>query len=339
MPVRSASLIAILLLASCGGSSTPSPEELPPPVCYLDQAVPESGFVRSLRSTDWADLMTRGFQEGGTVSQDCQGNSLTYRPTDRACEVHEPADEPGPRAVAVDETAVVVGRSDSPSRKVVWVITHRFENGDGFGPVGVTVRDAGGVAVRALGTLRLPVERARLRLRETGGQELVVADGERCEAPEEATDAAGDDEEADGDASPFCYRIARIMPLVGDRLLTPEVRTSEGRCLGPNAIELARREIVPLESGWVREFRLAASLEFQGGTIVVHEQVTAEDSDLEDPGRPPRPFRTTDADRYYRLRRGSLQSDGGVPLFERTVRAAGSVQLPVAESERPDDDG
>jgi len=55
--------------------------------------------------------------------------------------------------------------------------------------------------------------------------------------------------------------------------------------------------------------------------------------DPRDPGRPARHFRTTDADRVLFFDRGGIRSRG-LPLFERTVLAHGSTQLPIAESER-----
>ena len=229
-----------------------------------------------------------------------------------------------------------MGRSSTVARKPVWVVTHRFADGDGFGPVALTERGPEGVAVRAIGTLRMPLERARLRLRESDGHEFVVADGERC-PPEDEDGGDGDPDVADGDhpdeEEPTCIRYARILPVLGDQLVTSEVRNRGGECLGPNQVWLSRERTVGLENGWERTFRLAASMEFRGGAIIVHEQVTAEDSDPRDPGRPARLFRTTDSDRVITVTRGGMRSSG-LPLFERAIRAHGSTQLPIAESTR-----
>ena len=338
-PILSVLALAIVppaLLASCGSSQTP---EDPPPVCYASHPVPDGGMIRPLNAEQWATLVVRAYREGQTSSQDCIGNNIEWRPTDRQCDVHEDEDEPAPTAVPITEESVVIGRADTVAIKPVWVITHRFEDGDGFGPVVVTERTEEGVAVRAMGTLRLPMERARLRLRETGGQQILVADGERC-PPEEGEESEGDDaapanaqqgEEAEQEAAPTCLRTSRLMPMVGDRLLSPEVRTQDGQCLGPAAVHLQREHVAAIANGWERVFRLAASMEYVAGTVVVHEQVTVEDRDPRDPGRPARAFRTTDADRViYLERRGGMRSRG-IPLFERTVRAHGSTQLPIAE--------
>jgi len=322
---------------ACGGSETP---EDPPPVCYTSHPVPDGGLVRNLRTEEWADLVVRSYREGGEVSQNCVGDSLQWRATDEACDVHEPDDEPPPGAIEQTEESVIVGRSDTAARKPVWIITHHFEDGDGFGPVALTERSPEGVAVRAIGTLRMPLQRARLRLRESGGQEFVVADAERCppeededDAPDPPADVADGEETGEEDEEPTCIRYARILPVVGDQLMSPEVRDREGHCLGPNQVWLSREQTVGLENGWERRFRLAASMEFRGGAIIIHEQVTAEDSDPRDPGRPARLFRTTDSDRVVTLRRGGMRSSG-LPLFERAVRAHGSTQLPIAESNR-----
>lgn len=331
-------VFATFVAFACGGSDTP---EDPPPVCYASHPVPDGGMVRNLRAEEWADLVVRGYREGGESSQNCVGDPVAWRATDDACDVHEPEDEEAPEAVALSEESVIVGRSDTVARKPVWVITHHFADGDGFGPVALTERSEQGVAVRALGTLRMPLSRARLRLRESGGQEFIVADAERC--PTEADDEGGDDEdappanvadgeEAEGEEEPTCIRYARILPVVGDQLMSPEVRNADGeRCLGPNQVWLSREQTVALENGWERTFRLAASMEFSAGAIIVHEQVTAEDSDPRDPGRPPRLFRTTDADRIVVMQRGGMRSSG-LPLFERVVRAHGSTHLPIAEA-------
>jgi hypothetical protein len=319
---------------ACGGPETP---EDPPPVCYASHPIPDGGMMRNLDTDQWADLVVRSYHEGTQSSQDCVGNNVTWHPTDRACDVHEDEDEEAPQAVPITEESVIVGRSDTVARKPVWVITHHFADGDGFGPVAVTERNSEGVAVRAIGMLRLPIERARLRLRTTGGQEILVADGERCPPEDEDRDDQPQnvppEEGAEEEEAPTCIRYARLMPLVGDQLLSPELRTESGQCLGPAQVYLARESMVGLENGWQRKFKLAASMEFVGPTITIHEQVVAEDSDPRDPGRPARLFRTTDADRVIFLRRGGMRSEG-IPLFERSVRATGSTQLPIAESDR-----
>lgn len=324
---------AAAITASCGSSQTP---EDPPPVCYASHPVPDGGMIRPLNNEQWATLIVRAYNDGQTSSQDCIGNNIEWRPTDRQCDVHEAEDEPAPQAVPITEESVIVGRADSVAIKPVWVITHRFEDGDGFGPVVVTERTEEGVSVRAMGTLRLPMERARLRLRETGGKRILVADGERC--PPEGEEEEGDDAapanaggEGEEEAEPTCLRTSRLMPMVGDRLLSPEVRTQDGQCLGPSAVHLQREHVAAIANGWERVFRLAASLEYVAGTVVVHEQVTVEDRDPRDPGRPARPFRTTDSDRVIYLERGGGMRSRGIPLFERTIRAHGSTQLPIGE--------
>jgi hypothetical protein len=322
----------LFAFGACGGGEV---QEDPPPVCYASHPVPDSGMVRNLSADEWADLVVRGFSEGTPSAQDCVGNPIRWRPTDPACAVHED-DEPPPEAQPVTEESVVVGRSDRAMVKPVWVVTHTFEDGDGFGPVAVTERTAEGVAVRALGTLRMPLERARLRLRETGGQQVLVADGERCPPEDEdAADAPANvepEEGAEGDEEATCLRYARLMPVVGDRIMNPELRTRDNECLGPAQVYLARERTVALENGWERTFELAASMEYRAGAVIVHEQVTATDRDPRDPGRPGRLFRTSSDDRVIFLRRGGMRSEG-LPLFERALRADGSTQLPIAETD------
>ncbi len=322
---------------ACGGGQV---NEDPTPVCYLSHPVPDGGGVRPLRASEWAGLIVRSYNEGQPSGQDCVGNDIQWHATDQHCSVHEDPEERAPEAVPITEESVIVGRADDIMVKPVWVITPHFEDGDGFGPVAVTERTAEGVAVRAIGTLRMPIERARLRLRETGGQQIVVADGERCphedeEGDDDADSAppqnAGGDESAEDQQPPSCFRVSRLLPMVGDRLLSPEVRSDDGDCLGPALVDLQREATMPIANGWERVFRLAASMEYLGSSIVIHEQVTAEDRDPRDPGQPARPFRTTDSDRIIVVDRGGMRSNG-IPLFERTLRAQGSTQLPIASA-------
>ena len=335
---------ALFVALACGGGSSTTPvEEESRPLCYASHPVGDAGMVRNLRASEWADLIVRSYHEGQSSGEDCIGNDIEWHATDTACDVHEDEDERAPEPQEITEESVIVGRGDTAMRRPIWVITHRFEDGDGFGPVVVTDRNAEGVGVRAIGSLRMPVERARLRLRETGGRHIVVADGERCpdeddddDEPDQGDSAPG--AEAPQDEEPTCQRYARILPMVGSELSTPELRNAiDNHCIGPAQVWLAREEKVALETGWERTFRLAASLEYRAGAIIVHEQVTMEDSDPRDPGRPARLFRTTDADRVILLeRRGGMRSRG-VPLFERALRAHGSTQLPIGASERSDE--
>jgi hypothetical protein len=334
-----ASLGALGLIAqACGGSPPPGHDD-PQPLCYFSAATPDSGMVRNLRANEWGSLVVRNYREGGQVTQDCAGNTIQYDRVDPRCEIHEDENEPAPQPVEVTEESVIVGRSDDgPMVRPIWVITHRFEDGDGFGPVVITQRRDLGVAVRAMGTLRLPTDRARLRLRVTGGQQILVADGERCppaegeEGEQAAPPAGGGGEEGEEEEEPTCLRASRLMPVVGNEILNPEVRTADGSsCIGPALVYTEREAVVGLENGWERVFRLAASMEYDGGAIIIHEQVVAEDRDPRDPGRPPVVFRTTDHDRYLFVTRGQMRSRG-VPLFERAVRASGSLQLPIASA-------
>ncbi|MBZ0115757.1 MAG: hypothetical protein K8H88_02095, partial [Sandaracinaceae bacterium] len=124
-------LTAILAYA-CGGGQTSEDEA---PLCYASHPPPDSGLIRPLRNREWAELIIRNYREGQSASQDCVGDSIQWHATPRECEVHEPDDEAPPEALELSDDSVVVGRTDRTTRKVVWVITHRFEDGDGFGPV------------------------------------------------------------------------------------------------------------------------------------------------------------------------------------------------------------
>lgn len=363
-------LAALFVSFACGGGRTPEGADDPQPLCYYSSPLPDGGAVRPIRPNEWGALALRGYnaqaQRGSAqrATQNCRGDEIRYVGPDRnRCEIHDPEDEPAPEAVDITEESIIVGRGSGPMVKPVWVITHRFENGDGFGPIILTQRRELGVAVQAIGTLRLPTERARLRLREAGGQRLIVADGERCPPPEEEGEGddappanAGGDEEEEEEEEPTCLRATRILPVVGNEILNPEVmgprrpRTAQEAqairerarrgdqptrddwsCIGPSLIYTEREAVIGLENGWERVFTLHASMEYDtSGAIIIHEQVVMVDRDPRDPGRPPLNFRTTDHDRYYFVHRGAIRSRG-TPLLERAIRAHGSIQHPIAQ--------
>lgn len=330
--------LALLVFASCAGQAESGGTrdthsiggEAPrsSPLCFYRDLI-EGGGWQSVSRERWTQIVLGNFRRSTRRLYNCAGETTHWEPTDQGCDVHEPRLERPPRAVPVTESSVIVGRSDRLAVKPIWVITHRFSDGDGFGPVAVVERTAEGFAVRALGNLRLPSDRARLRIHDAMRSQLVVADGERCQRRDDlgGPPILRTEIEAGEEDALRCIRYAQVLQWRGDHLVPPTINDEE-RCLGPARFYLDREHRVHLANQWFRIFRLAASIEYRGSTIVVHEQVQVEDADPGNPDRPPRLFRTSEADRLIHVGRRDLRSRD-TSLLERAIRANGSLQLPI----------
>ncbi|MGF1468706.1 MAG: hypothetical protein ACFCGT_21480 [Sandaracinaceae bacterium] len=247
---------------------------------------------------------------------DCRGAPI--RPLQAGCGPGPDRGTEVPVPIPIDGSSVVVARADGPWR-AAWVRTHRFRNGDLLGPVGLAERTPQGVAVWAIGALRLPPWRPRLRLHRTVGRAILEVRAERCEAR-----PSGDGR---GGGGRGCARTARLLPLVDGRLDAAPLRAADGSCLGPARIDIARERSVELASGWRRRFRLAASVEVRRGQVIITERVTAEDFDPEDPGRPPRRVRTSEDERVLTIEPGGGLRSSARPLLERVMQARGSTRV------------
>lgn len=229
------SLFAVALSLFLLGGGCSSPQE--PPLCERALEDPEAEeeeeeeeddaqitFVRPVRPAEWLNLMVNS-AVGERAIQECTGNLIRMPdPSDACREAEEEAreanpdeyvEEEPPEPVELSEESVVLGRISS-KRKLVWIVTHEFENGDGLGPVALVERhdsedDGSSLKVRALGALRARRERVRLRLETIPVRSLVVVEGERCldgneeeeeEEEQSSSDSGDSDEEEEDECEP-----------------------------------------------------------------------------------------------------------------------------------------
>jgi hypothetical protein len=230
LSVLAAAVSLCLLGAGCG-----SPQERP--LCQRPLAAdPEDAeeeenddddaritFVRPIRPDEWLELLVSS-EPGQRAVAECTGGQIAAAEPSEACrereqEAREAAreagteyvEEPAPEPVELGEESVHLGRISS-LKKLVWVVTHEYENGDGLGPVALVERedtdDGSFLKVRAIGTLRSRRERVRLRLESIPVRSLVSVLGERCPDEDEGnaappppapagTPAAEDEEECE----------------------------------------------------------------------------------------------------------------------------------------------
>jgi hypothetical protein len=246
------------------------------PQCTAARPVTKTNRIRPMRPDDWFHLLVDRTVEG--TNADCTGAPLTWVDPEGCLESVEGAAPVPPRPFREED--VVLTRVDETTR-LVWVVTDRFSNGDGQGPVALVSEQPETMDVVALGTLRARAGRARLKLLDLGGTEVLSAEGEACEREDDPAS---------------CRRSTTLLVHRGPRFMPLRIHARNGMCLGPAVIHMKRQKSVPLDSGWTRRLELNSALEAQKARLVVTEQVVVSDFDPSRPGVPPRPVRRADAE-------------------------------------------
>lgn len=281
--------------------------------------------IRNLRPEQWYRLALPDYnRRSGTFDRthDCSGAALRWREShdERRCFEPDPAPDPLPTRRLTDDD-LIMSRVDADKR-LIWVVTRRFDNGEGEGPVVLAEFTDRGVAVRATGTLRAMVKRSRLRIQRTGTFRMLVAEGERC---------------TDDEDPRTCQRFARILLLRNRRFQNIELVREDGRCIGPTNFPMTRDDTIELPSGWNRRFQLASSVQFENGGFTVHEQVTVHDSDPRHPAVPPRLYRRSSSERTVRVSRGRMIASH-TSLWHRMRVLRAAVRVPLRYDAGPDAD-
>lgn len=293
-------LLALLILATgCAGGGHPWSGNW---LCEADKEAPGD----PADPMDWVRLLLRGFdpKTGRATSPavDCTGAQVKWEAPALLCADASMAKTLLPdRPLGPDD--VVVSPIDDVHR-LVWVVTNRYASGDGLGPAAVVQVRGRKLVVRAIGTLRANVLRAKLRLEAMGKGEALVAEGEHCGSADPAS----------------CNRAARVMPFLRDRFWPIAVTNDAGGCLSPAWFHLAREEGERLSSGWRRRYRLDAALRFDPAGFTVQEQVVVHDVDPRNPAAPARLFRRAESEQLVRVEGSRLVSEGS-SLWTRIMAA------------------
>lgn len=295
-------IVSLLTLAGCGQR----PVKTEPMLCYLAK-----GSNEPIRANDWVELITRPklWRSQVFADQDCTGAEIWWEPPDRDCLIKSPLlEEPKPTQLREGD---IYERVVSDQVRLVWIVSHRFANGDGFGPIAVVRIHRKGLEVEAIGALRLRTERVNLELWHIGKQAVVIGTGESC------PDA--------GDRS-SCRRAANVMVHFNKVLFSPMLTYQNGRCIDEPWIELTRQEDQALDSGWNRHFELRSSLSHDNRYLVISEQVVIGDSDPDSAATPTREVRRIDTERFIHIRGPKLITRQH-PLWPRVLPSAGSIEL------------
>lgn len=245
---------------------------------------------RSFPTPDtWFALLLHGYDEKrGAVPRppvDCSGAPVAWEEP-AADECREAGPQPislPPKERLTEEDLVL--HTVQANHRLVWVITRRFSNGEGQGPVALVETTKTGFRVRALGSLRTMAQNVLLRMEHVGSSDVLVAEGDACT-----------------DVEPrVCRRAARILPLRSGRFFAEAVSDSERACLGAAWFPLSREQVFELPNGLRRRFELTSTLTFGADAITIQEQVAVSDSDPKQPSVPERLYRRAQNERKLKV--------------------------------------
>jgi hypothetical protein len=223
-------LSCLLALCACGGGTQrPAAKKA---LCEMDLPM-QGNAPRPMRAGDWMRLLLIGKERSDGIYAEaaCTGERIEHVPLPRDCEVQTP--DPGvPEAVPLSENSVVE-RLMPEGRRLIWIMTHRFPNGDGFGPVAAVTLGKTKAEVQSLGFLRLRPMRVDLSLWNIGPKAVLVGEGEQCTDPKVAS---------------TCRRAANVLVYDRGRFHAPPIRrTQSGECIDAPWVEYKREADLTLE--------------------------------------------------------------------------------------------
>ncbi|WP_147443537.1 hypothetical protein [Corallococcus sicarius] len=303
--------VALGLLVGCA-TTAPAPR-----LCQKDAGFNE----RSAPTPDlWFALLLHGYDKDRNVvprpAVDCSGAPVVWQdPNQDECREPGPPSEPLPPPAQLTEQDLVLETLQARER-LVWVITRRYTNGEGVGPVARVHTTETGFSVEALGTLRALPLHAKLRMERVAGTEVLVAEGDAC-----TTDASEEQ---------VCRRAVRIMPLRSHRFFGEAVSSKDKACLGAAWFPLSRELSFTLPNGLRRTYELASTVSFKSDGITVQEQVQVSDSDPKQPAVAPRLYRRAQDHRELTVQ-DSVLTGSAPSLWVRMIEQqvlAGAKPLP-----------
>ncbi len=335
--------LALSMAAAIGltGSGCVKKDTGPIPLCSAEVAsgTAVESEVQELPADIWFSILLNGFdRERMTPDEDPMDCTRTsaLRPTFPAPSGEDTEeDEPGTVAGCPVGADIEAGRlptrplteddlviNEGPDgATLVWVQATHYDSGEATGPVALVEWNKKGLAVRALGTLRAHVKKARMRIEVSGGQRLLVVESDNC---------SFDDKR--------CQRIMKLLPIVNDRFSTVPLKLSPddgGGCLGEAAFPMYEAYSSDLPDGWVRKFEIVRSVSFDGDYPLVAEQINIRDKDPAQPEAPPQDFREASNDRtlIYQDRYFETRSS----VWTEMIDNYGSVAHDAAAAAEDDD--
>lgn len=205
-------------------------------------------------------------------------------------------------------------------RRLVWVMTDHFSDGQAQGPVALVEIDRSLVAVRALGVLRAYPRNVSLRLEQFRGGLALIADAARCDANQ---------------ALDRCSRSVRIVPLIGDAFVPKTVINDKGACLGSSTVYLRAGGTIAGGARRGMAFNLTGSVSLTPDGVSVREELAVERRTGGGQADGAYVMRQQ-AERQIRLEGGNLISDGP-SLLSRWLERREVVEAPERDRERERD--
>ncbi|HKP60902.1 MAG TPA: hypothetical protein VJV78_29435 [Polyangiales bacterium] len=303
-----------LLCICCGGTQSQVVQKNKDgrqPLCVMP--IPrEGGQPRPMRPRDWMQLILTIQHDGqGVYAQTaCTGERITHTPLPATCEVQTP--DPGvPEPVPLTESSVIEHLLPE-GRRLVWVMTHRFPNGDGYGPVAAVTLIDDKAYVGSLGFLRLRPTRVDLDLWQIGTKVVLRGEGETCEDPKNAA---------------TCRRASNLMVYDKTRFHGVPIRRNEtNECIDAPWVERVREADLTLDNGWNRHMKITASVTHDQRYVVITEHVDVADTDPQHPDIPPRDVRRIDTERFIHVD-GPYMFTRQSPLWPRIIPTEGRTDV------------
>ncbi len=307
----------ILSLALVSGCKKPKAPTEPPPLCSL--RLPEHlahTKPDELPAPTWFQLLFKGYADGVPRDPvDCSGEPIAWPELPDGCIDREPeAKLLGARPLEATDLAV---RHAGGEYWFGWAVFRQYDNGLAEGPLAIARVHEGRLEARAIGTLRAYTTRARLEVRKIGGEHLLNAEGERC-------DAAGE-----------CVRASRLMLLDHQRFRARPVRSASVRtCLGPAWFPFVETRTRALDKRWQRELQRNQALAFEEDVISVDEHILVNDRDTSQPSLPARLFREAQSKIKIRVADGELLAEGQ-SLWQSIQVEDGSTEAEAQAADAP----
>ena len=315
--IRRLNPLALCALLACGRPAPPPQTAAPVTrlhgMCFI--ARDPATAIQPVRSQDWLRLLVKlelG-RDAIVAVRDCTGRIIQER-RDASCRQSEPNEAATPVAI---RQASVVERTLDADHRLLWVITHRFADGDGFGPLALAQRSSDGLDVLALGSLRMHTERVKLELWRVSGEAIVMASGESCRA---SSAASGGENQPAANGGEFkdCRRAVRLFVHRKGALVEAPILDASGRCMQPSPFDLDSRAQQPLAAGLKRTFELTTAIGHDPRQIVIEEHLVVRDGDPNLPLAAAREVQRVEATRFVRVQAGRLYSQQR-PLWSQVL--------------------
>lgn len=290
------------LVVLCGvallGGCKPKTRDLPicPEMVAAGKAT--EADTRDLPIDVWFALLIRDFNrtqmDPGDEPRECSGQPIVVNwPTEMGADPRARARKLEREARSeADLTFVQI----SDDELLVWARTDALENGDAIGPIALARWIPRGVEIRGIGSVQAPAQRVRMRLEPLGADaRVLVLESETC--PKDNPEGK-------------CAREAQIVPLAEQRFVSASL-IEAGKDAGPARFLLSDAREEPMKDGWIRRYELTRRLEFEGGKVLLEENIKTRDCDPKSSATPCEEHVAASEKRAIEFKDGALHTTPG----------------------------